>query len=74
MSSTVAAPLFGKLSDIYGRRKVMLSALGLFMLGSIACAFAPNMLLLILCRGLQGLGGGGIVPLCRRALDLSGPR
>jgi len=63
LMSTVAAPLFGKLSDIYGRRKVMLLALGIFTCGSVACALAPNMLLLILCRGLQGLGGGGIVPL-----------
>src|SRR5262245_7017366 len=75
LTSTVAAPLFGKLSDIYGRRKVMLSALGLFMLGSVACALAPNMLLLILCRGLQGLGGGGIVPLVQATVaDAVAPR
>jgi EmrB/QacA subfamily drug resistance transporter len=75
LTSTVAAPLFGKLSDIYGRRKVMLSALGLFMLGSVACALAPNMLLLILCRGLQGLGGGGLVPLVQATVaDAVAPR
>ena len=75
LMSTVAAPLFGKLSDIYGRRKVMLLALGIFTFGSIACAFAPNMLLLILCRGLQGLGGGGIVPLVQATVaDAVAPR
>jgi MFS family permease len=75
LTSTVAAPLFGKLSDIYGRRAVMLSALGIFIVGSIACVFAPNMLLLILCRGLQGLGGGGIVPLVQATVaDAVAPR
>jgi EmrB/QacA subfamily drug resistance transporter len=75
LTSTLAAPLFGKLSDIYGRRTVMLSALGLFMVGSVACALAPNMLLLILCRGLQGLGGGGIVPLVQATVaDAVAPR
>jgi EmrB/QacA subfamily drug resistance transporter len=75
LMSTVAAPLFGKLSDIYGRRKIMLLALGIFTVGSIACALAPNMLLLILCRGLQGLGGGGIVPLVQATVaDAVAPR
>ena len=75
LMSTVAAPLFGKLSDIYGRRKVMLLALGIFTFGSVACALAPNMLLLILCRGLQGLGGGGIVPLVQATVaDAVAPR
>jgi EmrB/QacA subfamily drug resistance transporter len=75
LTSTLAAPLFGKLSDIYGRRKVMLSALGLFTIGSVACAIAPNMLLLILFRGLQGLGGGGIVPLVQATVaDAVAPR
>ena len=75
LMSTVAAPLFGKLSDIYGRRKIMLLALGIFTVGSIACALAPSMLLLILCRGLQGLGGGGIVPLVQASVaDAVAPR
>ena len=63
LTSTVVAPLYGKLSDIYGRRGMMLVALGVFMAGSAACAAAPSMLMLILGRGLQGIGGGGIVPL-----------
>ncbi|MGZ3411617.1 MAG: MDR family MFS transporter [Xanthobacteraceae bacterium] len=75
LTSTVAAPLCGKLSDIYGRRLVMMSALGLFMAGSVACALAPNMLALIIFRGLQGFGGGGIVPLVQATMgDAVAPR
>jgi EmrB/QacA subfamily drug resistance transporter len=75
LTSTVAAPLCGKLSDIYGRRLVMMSAIGLFMAGSVACALAPNMLILILMRGLQGFGGGGIVPLVQATIgDAVAPR
>jgi len=75
LSSTVAAPLCGKLSDIYGRRTILLSAIGLFIVGSIACALAPNILMLILMRGLQGFGGGGIVPLVQATMgDAVAPR
>ena len=75
LTSTVAAPLFGKLSDIYGRRKVMMTALGIFTLGSIACALAPTLLSLIFFRALQGLGGGGIVPLVQATVaDAVAPR
>ena len=65
LTSTAVAPLYGKLSDIHGRRAMLLAAVGLFVAGSVLCAAAPNMLLLILGRGLQGLGGGGILPLCQ---------
>jgi EmrB/QacA subfamily drug resistance transporter len=65
LTSTAVAPLFGKLSDIYGRRAVMLAVLGAFVLGSAACALAPNMLLLIIGRALQGIGGGGLLPLAQ---------
>jgi EmrB/QacA subfamily drug resistance transporter len=75
LTSTVVAPLYGKLSDIYGRRGMMLVALGLFMAGSAACAAAPSMLMLILGRGLQGIGGGGIVPLAQSIIaDAVPPR
>jgi EmrB/QacA subfamily drug resistance transporter len=65
LTSTVVAPLFGKLSDIYGRRAVMLAGIGVFILGSAACALAPNMLLLIIGRALQGIGGGGLLPMAQ---------
>ncbi len=75
LTSTVVAPLYGKLSDIYGRRGMMLVALGVFMAGSAASAAAPSMLLLILGRGLQGIGGGGIVPLAQSIIaDAVPPR
>ena len=71
----MVAPLYGKLSDIYGRRGMMLVALGLFMAGSAASAAAPSMLMLILGRGLQGIGGGGIVPLAQSIIaDAVPPR
>jgi EmrB/QacA subfamily drug resistance transporter len=75
LTSTVVAPLYGKLSDIYGRRGMMLVALGIFMAGSAASAAAPSMLMLILGRGLQGIGGGGIVPLTQSIIaDAVPPR
>jgi MFS family permease len=75
LTSTVVAPLYGKLSDIYGRRGMMLVALGVFMAGSAASAVAPSMLMLILGRGLQGIGGGGIVPLAQSIIaDAVPPR
>ena len=75
LTSTLVAPLYGKLSDIYGRRGMMLVALGVFMAGSAASAVAPSMFMLILARGLQGLGGGGIVPLTQSIIaDAVPPR
>jgi EmrB/QacA subfamily drug resistance transporter len=75
LSATVATPLFGKLSDIYGRRAMMLISVGVFILGSIACALAPTMWALILARALQGIGGGGILPLAQTVVaDLLSPR
>ena len=75
LSATVATPLFGKLSDIYGRRTMMLISVSVFILGSIACALAPTMWALILARALQGIGGGGILPLAQTVIaDLLSPR
>lgn len=61
--STAVTPLYGKLSDIHGRRPILLIAIALFVMGSIACALSTNMLALVLSRGLQGLGGGGLIAL-----------
>ncbi len=55
--------LFGKLSDIYGRRVILLTAIAIFIAGSVACALAPSIWMLILGRGLQGIGGGGLLPI-----------
>src|SRR6202047_4946738 len=69
LASTAVAPVFGTLSDIYGRRAMIITALGLFLAGSILCAVAPNMTVLILARGLQGLGGGGIMPIVQTVIS-----
>ena len=75
LTSTVVSPLYGKLSDIYGRRAMMLASIWIFIAGSAACAVAPDMLTLILARGLQGIGGGGILPLAQTILgDTAAPR
>jgi EmrB/QacA subfamily drug resistance transporter len=75
LSSTVVSVLYGKLSDIYGRRAMMVTAIGLFVVGSAASALAPNMAVLILARTLQGIGGGGVVPLVQTAIaDMVAPR
>src|SRR6266852_8526530 len=75
LTSTAVAPLYGKLSDIHGRRTVMLASIGIFAVGSAACAAAPDMLSLILGRALQGIGGGGILPVAQAIMaDAIAPR
>lgn len=63
LTATVSTPLYGKLSDIHGRRVMMLIAIGIFAVGSVACALAPSLTALVFARALQGLGGGGLLSL-----------
>src|SRR5262249_48658842 len=63
LASTAATPIFGKLSDLYGRRLLLLAGLLIFIVGSIGCALAPSMVALILARAVQGLGGGALLAL-----------
>ena len=75
LATTAVTPLYGKISDIHGRRVTMLSAIVLFVIGSVACALAPTMLALILARGLQGLGGGGLISLSQTIIaDIIAPK
>ncbi|MGJ4944960.1 MDR family MFS transporter [Bradyrhizobium sp. HKCCYLS1011] len=75
LASTAVAPVFGTLSDIYGRRAMIITSLSLFIAGSVLCALAPNMTVLVLARGLQGLGGGGIMPVVQTVIsDVISPR
>jgi EmrB/QacA subfamily drug resistance transporter len=75
LAATAATPLFGKLSDIQGRRTIMLLAIGIFILGSLVCALAPSMSILVVGRSLQGLGGGGLIPIAQTIIaDLLTPR
>jgi EmrB/QacA subfamily drug resistance transporter len=75
LAVTATTPLFGKLSDIYGRRVVLLWAIGIFIGGSIACALAPTIWILVFARGLQGIGGGGLLPIAQTIIaDLLSPQ
>src|SRR6266487_3922025 len=69
LTSTVTMPLYGRLADIHGRRRVLLVAIALFLAGALACAAARSMPALIGARALQGLGAGGVMPI---ALTVSG--
>ena len=75
LSSTVCTPLYGKLSDIYGRRLIFQIAIGIFLLGSLLAGIAPGMFELVLFRGVQGLGAGGVM-VCTFAVvgDIVSPR
>lgn len=72
---TVAVPIYGKLGDLYGRRKLMLFGLGLFTLASLFCGIAQNMEQLVLARVIQGIGAGGMVSVSQAIIgDLVPPR
>jgi EmrB/QacA subfamily drug resistance transporter len=75
LTSTAVTPLYGKLSDMHGRRAMLLIGIGVFMAGSVACALAPDMLTLIVARAVQGLGAGGLLPLAQTIVgDIVLPR
>jgi EmrB/QacA subfamily drug resistance transporter len=63
LTSTISIILFGKLSDIYGRKHVLIAGIIIFVLTSVMCGFSTNMIELIIFRGLQGIGGGILISL-----------
>ena len=75
LTSTAVTPLYGKLSDIHGRRPMLMLAIAVFLIGSIACALSTNIYWLIAARALQGLGGGGLISLGQTIVgDVVAPR
>lgn len=68
LTATIASPIYGKLGDAYGRQRMLLGALALFIAGSIVCATAHTLVILILGRGVQGFGGGGLMTLAQAVL------
>ncbi len=75
LASVAVTPLYGKLSDIHGRRIVMLAAISIFVLGSILCALAWSVPALAVARGIQGAGGGGLISLAQTIIaDIVAPR
>ncbi len=63
LASTVVTPIYGKLADLYGPKKIFMFAITLFLVGSVLCGMSQNMSELIAFRALQGLGGGGLMAL-----------
>jgi EmrB/QacA subfamily drug resistance transporter len=75
LAQTVVTPLYGKLGDLYGRKKVLQSAILLFLLGSVLCGAAQSLTQLIVFRAIQGLGGGGLLVSTQAVIgDIVSPR
>jgi len=74
LTSTISGPLYGKLSDLFGRRPIMLFGIGVFMLGSLLAGLSQEMWQLVAARGIQGLGAGALFPIALAVIaDLFAP-
>lgn len=75
LTSTASTPLFGRLSDLYGRKRLLQLAIAIFIFGSLLCAASQNMGQLVMARAVQGIGGGGLTALVFAVIaDLVSPR
>ncbi len=75
ITSTIATPIYGKLGDIFGRRKLFIAAISIFIFGSVICGFANSMYELAAFRAIQGIGAGGLFALALTILaDIVPPR
>jgi EmrB/QacA subfamily drug resistance transporter len=74
LTQAVTIPIYGRLADIYGRKRMLLISIGLFLVGSVLCGFAWSMMSLIAFRVVQGIGAGGLVPVAQTVIgDLYSP-
>ena len=75
LTSTAATPLFGKISDMYGRKLIFQAAIVIFLIGSVLSGLSQNMAQLIGFRAIQGMGGGGLMALSQAIIgDIVSPR
>src|ERR1700709_293726 len=75
ITSTITTPIYGRLGDIYGRKKLFMFAISLFIAGSALCSFATSMYMLATFRAVQGLGAGGLFTLVLAIIgDIVSPR
>jgi EmrB/QacA subfamily drug resistance transporter len=75
LTATAATPIYGRLSDIFGRRALLLPAIVVFVIASVLCALAQSLWALIAARALQGIGGGGLMAMAQAAIaDVVAPR
>lgn len=75
LTATSTAPIYGKLSDLFGRKRMLESAILFFLAGSVLCALAQSMVQLVIFRAIQGLGGGGLMVLAFTIIaDVVSPR
>lgn len=75
LSATITTPIYGKLSDMYGRRRLFICSVAIFLVASALCGLAGSMLQLVMFRAAQGAGAGGLITLSQSAIgDLVGPR
>jgi len=63
LAVTVFMPILGKLADLYGRKRIYLTSMGLFIVGALICGISPSMGMLLVGRCVQGIGAGGLMPL-----------
>ena len=75
ITSTITTPIYGKLGDLYGRKKLFMFAISVFIVGSALCSFATSMYMLAACRAIQGIGAGGLFTLVLAIIgDIVSPR
>src|ERR1700754_2449250 len=75
LAQTAVTPLYGKLGDLYGRKRVLQTAVLIFLAGSALCGLAQSMTMLIAFRAVQGLGAGGLIVLTQATIgDVVAPR